>query len=163
MKLNRVVIVICSELALLWWTLCCYRAPHATHGSGPWILNINVVFPVACTGALAIGSLLRSLLPFHICCYWIFVIKIMCITFSTFFSAFLKGNLMFSKKISLLLYLWIPAVTSPPLYAHLIGESRIENSWSPNIAWIQQAEEKHLTKLPLLSRIKMAGLFIKTL
>lgn len=34
-------------------------------GSGPWILNISVVvFPVTYTGALAMGSLLHTLVVF---------------------------------------------------------------------------------------------------
>lgn len=103
-----------------------------------------------------------SLLPFHIYCYWAFMTKIMLITFSMFFSLFLRAVFTL-KKVTLCLSLLIPTFTSPPLYTQLIGESRTENSWSPNIAGIQQAQEKHLTRLSPLSMIKMAGPLTKTL
>lgn len=82
--------------------------------------------------------------PFHIYCYSAFMTKMLLITFSMVFSLFLEH----SKKVSLSLSCLIPTFTFPPIYTQLIGESRTENSWSPNIAGIQQAQEKHLTRCP---------------
>lgn len=143
MKLNGVVV----EHWAVSRTLC------AVNSSDPCILNINVlVFPVTFTEAFAFVSLLCTLVffPFHI-------MDDQDYYFQYGFQPFLRVVLWTLKKISLSLSCLIPTFTSAPLCTQLIGESRTENSWSPNIAGIQQAQEKHLTRLSLLSLIKMAG------
>lgn len=147
------------------WALGCYRAPCAANtSSDPWILNINVlIFSVTFTGALAFGSLLCTLVffPFTSIVTEPSWLKL-CSLFQYVFQPFLRA-IFTLKKVTLCLSLLIPTFTSPPLHTQLIGESRTENSWSPNIAGIQQAQEKHLTRLSPLSMIKMAGPLTKTL
>lgn len=148
------------------WALGCYRTPCAENSSDPWILNVNVLlFPVTFTGALGFWfpSVYSNLLSLSHLLLLSLHDQDFAHYFQCVFQPFLRAALCTLKKVSLSVSCLIPTFTSPPLYTQLIGESRTENSWCPNIAGIQQAQEKHLTRLSPLSMIKMAGPLTKTL
>jgi len=162
MKLNRGVVTY-SELALLRWTLGCYRAPRAVNSSGPWIWNRNVlVFLVSFTGALAFGSLLCPLVFFPLTAVvtepsWL---KLCALHSAPFFSLFLKASLCTLEKFSL----------SLNSYLHLSTLIHTLNWWKQDREQLvskyslkSTSTGKHLTRLSLLSRMKMAGPLTRTL